>query len=151
MSMTAFDIITLSCGQQGSGSSYMTMCGRRQHYLSKNFCQYIKSLYCHTYHILQISHLAFLLTPITETGTERPSLCWHSVHSDGRDKTAVHHSRKCFLGLLQRPSETLEVVHWYRRKLFQRRSLAPECKCTMLIFILLVSELSWHRLYMIFA
>ena len=45
-------------------------------------------------------------------------------HSDGRDKTVLQHSRKCFPGLLQRPPETLEVVYCCRRKLFWRRSFA---------------------------
>ena len=44
-----------SCVQQGSGSSYTTMCGRTGHYPS-NFCQYIKSLCCYTRHILLICH-----------------------------------------------------------------------------------------------
>lgn len=126
------------------------MCSHRRHYPSMNCCQCIKSPCCYTHHILQICHLAFFLTPTTEMGTERPSICWHSGHSYGQGKSAVHPSRKSFPGLLQRHPETLEALYWCRRKLFWRRFLAPECKCTILIFILSVPEHSWHRLYMIY-
>lgn len=42
----AFDVVPLGCGQQESGSSYMTMRGRIRHYPSKNFCQYVKLDHC---------------------------------------------------------------------------------------------------------
>jgi len=60
VNMTAFDIIALSCGRQGRGSSYATMHICSQHYLSKNFFQYIKSQYCCMCHIIQICHLSIL-------------------------------------------------------------------------------------------
>jgi hypothetical protein len=52
-----------------------------------------------------------------------------------------------FPGLLQRSPETLEVVYCCRRKLFWRKSLAPECKSTILIFIPFVLELYRHQLH----
>jgi hypothetical protein len=55
---TAFDVVALSCEPQGSGSSYRTTRGRIRHYLSKNFSQYIKLLYCLMRHILQMCRLA---------------------------------------------------------------------------------------------
>jgi len=58
VNMTAFDIIALSCGQQGSGSSSMTMHICSPHYLSQNFCQYIKSQSCCMRHTTQICHLS---------------------------------------------------------------------------------------------
>jgi len=68
-------------------------------------------------------------------------------HSDGRDKGTLQHSRKCFPGLLYRSPETLETVCWRRRKLFRRRSLASECKYTIIISMPPVSELPAHKLY----
>ena len=73
---------------------------------------------------------------------KNPLICWHSGHPDGRDKTALHNCRKCCPCLLQRRPTTLEAVDWCRRKLFRRRSLAPECKYTITTFIMSVSELS---------
>jgi hypothetical protein len=70
-----------------------------------------------------------------------------SGHSDSRDKTTLQHCSKCFAGLLQRPQEMLEAVHWCRRKLFERRLLAPECKYTAFILIPSVSELSGHTIH----
>ena len=58
INVTAFNIIALSCRQQESGSSYTTMHVCSQHYLSKNFCQYIKSQCCSMCHIIQICHLS---------------------------------------------------------------------------------------------
>lgn len=92
-----------------------------------------------------LSPCDFFLFPVTETSFEKPLLCWHSGHSDGHDKTALQHSRKCFPGPLQRPPEMLEVVYCCRRKLFWRRSFAPVCKCTVLIFIPFVLELNGHQ------
>jgi hypothetical protein len=117
-----------------------------RHYGITNFHQYIKSLYCHMHHIIQICHLAIFLIPKTEMCIERPSPCWHSGHSENHDKIALQHSIKCFPGLLQRPPETLKAVYWCRTKIFWRRFSAPECKDTMLIFIPSLLELSRHRL-----
>lgn len=91
----------------------------------------------------------FPLIPTTELRTERSRLRWHSGHSDNPDKKAMQRSRKCFPVPLQRPPEILQVVSWHRRKLFWRRSLVPECKHTVLIFIRPFLELSGHRLYFI--
>ena len=71
--------------------------------------------------------LRLFLIPTTDTSTDSPSLCWQSDHSDGRSKTALRHSGKCFPGLFQRPPATLEAVYWCRRKIFRRRSSAPKC------------------------
>jgi hypothetical protein len=71
--------------------------------------------------------LPLFLIPTTDTSTDSPSLCWQSDHLAGRNKTALRHSGKFFPGLLQRPPATLEAVYWCRRKLFRRRSSAPEC------------------------
>jgi len=67
--------------------------------------------------------------------------------SDNRDKTALQHSSKCFAGLLQRPQEMLEAVYWCRKKLFQRRPLAPECKYTAFLLIPPISQLSGHTFH----
>ena len=40
--------------------------------------------------------LRFSLIPTTARGIERPSLCWHSTHSDSHDKTAVAFQRVLF-------------------------------------------------------
>jgi hypothetical protein len=45
------------------------------------------------------------------------------------------------------PPETFEVVYCCRRKLFWRRLLAPECKCTVLILIPFVLVLYGHQLH----
>jgi len=98
-------------------------------------------------HILQICHLVTFRISTIEISIEKPFLRWYSGLSLGRDKTALQHSRKLFSGLLQRPPKTLEAAYRRGRKLFRRRSLAAECKCTILFSIPLVSELSGHRLY----
>lgn len=122
------------------------MCGHIWHYPS-NFCQYINSLYCYMHNILFICTLRFFFIFMTATSTERPLLCWYAGHSYVHDKTAVQYSKKCFPKLLWRPPETLEATCWCTRKPFWRKALAPECKYTILIFILPVLELSGHRLY----
>ena len=131
----ALYIVTLSCRPQGSGSSYTIMCGCIWRYPSK-FCQYIKSLYCYKHQILIICTLWFFLILMTETSIERPMLCWYADHSDICDKTAVQHFKKRFPKLLRRPLETLEAIYWCTRKLSWRKALAPECKFTILIFML---------------
>jgi len=123
------------------------MRGRIRHHSSKNFCQYIKSLYCRMRHILPICHLVTFRIPTTETSIQKPLLCWNSGLSFGRDKTGLQHSRKLFPGLLQRPPKTQEATYRCVRKLFRRPSLAPEFKYTILIFIPSESEISGHRLY----
>jgi len=85
-----------------------------------------------------LSPCDFFLIPTTKTSIDSPSLCGHANHSDGRDKSALQHSRKSSPGLFQRPPEKLEAVHSCRRKLLQKRSLASECNYTVLIFILSV-------------
>lgn len=82
----------------------------------------------------------FFFIPGTETSIERLSLCWHSDCADGGDKTALQISRKGFPRLLQRPPEMKEIFYWCRRKLFRRRSLAPDWKYAVL-FIPSVLEL----------
>jgi hypothetical protein len=57
----AFDVVAQRCGQNGSGSSCMTVLGRICQCRSKYFCQHFKSLYCHIHHICQIWHLRFFL------------------------------------------------------------------------------------------
>jgi len=110
------------------------------HYPSKNFWQYIRPLYCRIRHFSKFATSRFFLIPGTETSIERLWLCWHSDHADGGDKTALQNFRKGFPRLLHRPPEMKEIVYWYRRKLFRRRSLAPDWKYAVL-FIPSVSEL----------
>jgi hypothetical protein len=58
-------------------------------------------------------------------------------------------SRMCFSVLLQRPPEILQVMYLHRRRLFWRKSLVPEHKYTVLIFIRPFLELPRHRRYFI--
>jgi hypothetical protein len=132
VNMTAFDIIALSCGQQGSGSSSMTMHICSPHYLSQNFCQYIKSQSCCN---SDLSPFNFFLYPQLKWALTGHHYADFQGHSDGCDKTALQHIMKCLPELLSRPPETLEVVYWCTKKLFQRISLTQECKYTVLIFI----------------
>ena len=144
------DSIQCCCPQVVGSSEVVPLtwqCMATWHYETKNFHQYIRSLYCHMHCIIQICHLAIFLIPKTEMNTERPSLCWHSGHSDSHDKTTLQHSRKCFPRLFQRPPEHCKQCNRRRRKIFQRRFLAPESKYTILIFKTSVLELSKHRLY----
>jgi hypothetical protein len=41
----------------------------------------------------------------------------------------------------------LEAVYWCRKKLFQRRPLAPECKYTAFLLIPPISQLSGHTFH----
>jgi hypothetical protein len=143
--MTSFDVIVLSLRHRGNGYSYTTMCARLWHYPSKISCQYNKSPYCRMRHILQICHLAIFFHShywkehwdVIGVLTFRPfrrksqnsSAALHKVLS----RTASNTSRNAGSGVL------------CRRKLHQRRSLAPEWKYTVLIFIPQVLELSGHR------
>jgi hypothetical protein len=88
----------------------------------------------------------FFLIPMTNEHWKATTTLTNG-HSDGRDKTALQHSSKCFAGLLQRPREMLEAVYWRRRKLFQTIHLAPECKYTAFILILSISKLSRHSFH----
>lgn len=107
-----------------SSSSCMTKCGP----IHTSPCQYNKSLYRYVYHVLKICHQAiFFLFPLLNEHWKATATMTNG-HSGGCDKTALQHSSKCFAGLLQRPREMLETVYQCRRKLFQRRPLAPECK-----------------------
>jgi len=102
INMTVFDIIGLGCGQQGSGPSYTTMHICSQHYLSKNFCQYIKSKCCCMRHIVQICHhLIFFLFPQLKWSLIGHCYADNSGHSDGCDKTAPQHIIKCLPELLK--------------------------------------------------
>jgi hypothetical protein len=100
----ALDIIALSCGQHEIGTSCTTLCSHIQHYPSENFCQYIKSPYCH---IIQICHLAFFSYSHDCSEHQKATITLMNGHSDGHDKTSLRHSSKC-LGCLLKDFEK----HW---------------------------------------
>ena len=56
--------------------------------------------------------LWFFLIPMTE----RPTLCWHSGHSNSHDKQLCSISESTFQDFFQRPPEILEAMYWCRRR-----------------------------------
>ena len=112
----------------------------------KEFCQYVKLLYCHTNHILQICHLQICSHSYdwNKHWKAIAILTFRPVIWQWQNRSATFQSdfHDCF-----KPPEMLEAVYWCR-KLFWRKSLAQECKYTILIFILSVSVLFRHRLYL---
>lgn len=131
----------------GKCSGYMTTRGCVQHYPSKNFCQHIKSLYCCVHHILQICHLAIFSYfhdwneywkgfDLTFRAFRRP---WQNSSAGFQQvlaRTTSKISTNAGSGILM------------KEEAFQRRSLAPECKNNINIFISLALELYTHRLYL---
>ena len=92
----AFDVVVLRCGHNGSGSSFMTVLGRKWQCRSKYFCQHFKSLYCHMHHIFQTCQLRCFPIPTTETRIGKLSLCLHSNTSNCREKRALPNSKIAF-------------------------------------------------------
>jgi len=146
--VTALDNVAPSCGQQESGSHCMPMCSHIRTSLSvREFLSVHKITELpHVPYSPDLSPCDYSLFPWLNKHW-KATVTMMSGHSDSRDKTTLQHSSKCFAGLLQRPQEMLEAVHWCRRKLFQRRLLAPECKYTTFILIPSVSELSGHTIH----
>ena len=94
-----------------------------------------------------LSPCHFFLIPTTKTTIDRPLLCGHASHSDGRDKSALSIPESvildCFKGLQKSWKPCIHAEGSY----FKKRSLASECNYTVLIFILSVSELSGTSLH----
>jgi hypothetical protein len=68
----------------------------------------MKSLYCLMNRIIQIVTLQFFLLLTTETNIEKPSFCWHSDNSEGRDKQLC--------SIVERATQDCLKDHQQRRK-----------------------------------
>lgn len=122
---------------------------RIRHYPSKNVCQYIKSLYCRMRHFSKFVTLRFFFN----------SQDWHD-HRKIIAKLTIGSFRWPWRKK-KPPSAALQKVLFrtaskaprntgsgtFMQELFRRKSLAQECKYTVLIFTPSVSELSGHGFY----
>jgi hypothetical protein len=81
------------------------------------------------------------------TNTERPTLQWRMVIQTAATEQLCSIPASALQVCFKDLEKCLEAVYWWRRKLFQRKPLAPECKYTAFILIPSVSELSGHTFH----
>jgi hypothetical protein len=130
VNMTAFDIIAVSCGQQGPPTQQCTSVVSIIY--QRIFFQYIISQCCCMCRIIQICHL---------------SIFSYSHNWNAHWQAIAMLAFRPFRRLWQNRSSAYHKVltrttlkYWCTEKLFQRKSLAQECKYTILISIPSVLE-----------